>query len=115
MNKNKIICDECKNPTDFHVVFCSKASPERFREFCFSELKKSIKAVWTNERDFKDITDQYVNDPKLSHLADFERRHRAGQSAARKLAASNCTYYMSRATMFATALGAAGGLCEDEL
>jgi hypothetical protein len=115
MNKNKTICTECNNPIDFHVVFCSQASPERFREFCFSELKKSMKAVWTNEREFKEITDQYLNDPALSHYSEFERRYKAGQSAARKLAASNCTYYMSRATMFATALDATGGLCEDEL
>jgi hypothetical protein len=99
-------CEECNRKNGNHTVFCSEAEKLQRIMFLKFEMWSSLKKLWENERDFKEITDFYVNDPNLQHLPEVDRKARAAQSAARKLAGANCTYYMSRATMFATALNA---------
>lgn len=99
-------CKECNNPVTRHTVFCREIDKRDLAEFLSSQLRISLQKQWENERTFSEITDFYVNDPKLAHLPEVDRKHRAAQNNERKLAAANCKYYMDRATMFATSLSA---------
>lgn len=104
MNKK---CKECgNNSATRHTAFCSKIDVRDLAKFLSTQLRESLKKQWENERTFREITEFYVNDPSLAHLPEIDRKHKASQNNERKLAEANCVYYMSRATMFATALSA---------